>query len=263
MAKLGLALGSGAARGYAHIAIIQRLLREGLSFDMVSGTSAGSVIAAYFALHGEVDSLLKVIMNVKKRDYLKLVDINNPKFSLLKGTGIREFMKENLFGDLTFRDVQIPLVICATDIENHKPHYFRSGKLIDAVMASISIPGVFPPYKAGTRHYIDGAVFDPVPIDVHFQKAINKVIAVNINNFTYHPGDKDIGAIHVLTNTYFMLLEKISPKVSTKKAFILNPVFNPGYHDGLRLYKWNDYYNSGLKEIRKKLPEIRKWLRSK
>ena len=143
--KLGLALGSGTARGYAHIPIINFLIKNNVKIDMISGSSAGAIIGAYFALYGEVKSLEKLLRSITKKESLHLIDLNNPKKSIIKGIRIKKYLEDNFFGSKTFKDTKIPLYISATNIKTKKVVYFNKGKIIDAVMASISVPAIFPP----------------------------------------------------------------------------------------------------------------------
>jgi len=260
--KIGLALGSGAVRGYSHIPIIQRLVKEGIKFDYIAGTSIGSIMGAYYCLNKEFDSMFKILRNMKKRDFIKLVDLNNPKISIVKGETIKKFLIDNYFGKKTFRDVQVPFVICASNLSTKKPQYFEKGKLIDAIMASVSMPGIFPPYKIKEDLFVDGALFHQVPIDILFKKGMDKVIAVNLNTYDLHV-EKNHNAFNVLTTAFGILMCDSTQRSLNKNVFLLEPKFTEGFADSLKLYDWKEYKEPGKKEINAKIKDLKKWLRNK
>lgn len=261
--KIGLALGSGAVRGYALIPIIKRLEKEGVEISAISGSSVGALIGAYYALHDEIDSFFEHIKTMSRRDYLKLVDPNNPKISLFKGKKIKKFLSDHYFGDKTFRDIKIPLYVCATDFLGNKSVYISEGKLIDAVMASISIPGLVPPYQTGKMSFVDGGVLDPVPTKPLLESGLKKVVGINLMGFksgTKKKGDE--GLIPSLMNSFYMMMEQIAKKEDNDKLFILNPRFEPDPTRMLALHDWKENYQIGQKLIDSKINELKMWLQS-
>jgi len=257
---IGLALGSGGTRGYAIIPIIQRLEKEGIKIAAVSGSSVGALMGAYYALHGEMDSLLRIIKKTSKRDWLRLVDPNNPKKSLVKGVKIRKFMVDNFFGDSTFNDTRVPLLICATDFMRQKPAYITRGKIIDAVMASICIPGVFPPYRMGSTPYIDGGVLDAVPTKPLLELGMKKVVGVNLTSYIYSSGEEKFGTISNLLNTIYMMMEKAAKRPEGRSLFMLEPVFKPEGTAMFYFYNWKPNYNIGQRLIEQRIGSLKKWL---
>ena len=258
--SIGLALGSGGTRGYAIIPIIKRLEKEGIRITAVSGSSVGALMAAYYALHGEIDSLIKIIEKTSKRDWLRLVDPNNPKKSLVKGVKIRKFMVDNFFGDKTFDDTKIPLVVCATDLMKQKPTYITKGKIVDAVMASTSIPGVFPPYRLDNTLYIDGGVLDAVPTKPLLDMGLGKVVAVNLTCYAYSKLNEDFGIISTLLETMYMVVEKAAKKKPSKRLFLLELAFKPEGMAMLYFYNWKPNFNIGLRVIETRIGSLKKWL---
>jgi predicted acylesterase/phospholipase RssA len=261
--KIGLALGSGAVRGYALIPIIKRLEKEGIEISAISGSSVGAIIGAYYALHGEIDTLFEHIKTMSRRDYLKLVDPNNPKISLLKGKKIKKFLSDHYFEDKTYKNLKIPLYICATDVVRHKPVYISKGKLIDAVMASISIPGLVPPYQKGKKSFIDGGVLDPVPTKPLLGSGLRKVVGINLMGFKSGAEKKqDEGLVSALMNSFYMMMEQIAKKEDDHGLFILNPRFEPEPTRMLAFYDWKENYQIGKKLIDKNIEDLKKWLQS-
>jgi len=259
--KIGLALGSGAVRGYALIPIIKQIKKEGIDIEAVTGSSIGALVGAYYALHGEIDSLWEKAKNMKRKDWLKLVDPNKPNLSLIKGEKIKKFFKEHYYEDSTFKDTQIPLVVCATDPMRRKSVYMDKGKIIDAVMASISIPGIFPPYKIKDQFYIDGGVLDPVPVRPLKERKIKKIVGVNLMGYIEKNPDKEMDLISTLLNSSYMMMGQIAKREENKQVFILDPKFKPDPPNMLNFYKWKDKYKIGEEVILENLSRLKNWLK--
>jgi NTE family protein len=261
--KIGLVLGSGAVRGYALIPIIKRLEEEHIKIIAISGSSAGALVGAYYALNKEIDSFFKRIKKMTKKDYLKLADPNNPKISLFKGKKIKEFLFENYFSNKNFKDIKIPLFICATDLLGMKPVYIAKGKLIDAVMASISIPGFVPPYKIGKNIFSDGGVLDPVPIQPLLDRGIKKVVAINLTGCKSRKTEKvNEGIIAALMNTYYLMMEQLAKREENKRLFVISPQFEPGSTHMLAFHEWKENYEIGEIAIKNQIRNLNKWLES-
>ena len=140
--KIGLALGSGGARGLAHIGVLKTLEENNIPIDYIAGVSSGSIAGAYYSLNGEIDSLEKKVLQLTKKDLLKLIDITSPKRALISGNKIKSFIGE-LISNKSFSDTKIPLRIIATDLCSGEGIQITEGRLVDAIRASISLPGIF------------------------------------------------------------------------------------------------------------------------
>jgi len=176
---VGLALGTGAARGLAHIGVIRVLEREGIAIDVVAGSSMGSLIAAAWAVGKNADEMEEIAKKIRgKRAFLKLLDPMFPGAGILRGIKVYNFL-HSIVNGLTFADTLIPLKIVASDLNTLEEVVFEDGKLIDAIRASISIPGVFRPVINAGRTLIDGGITDPVPVQVLARAGVAKIIAVN------------------------------------------------------------------------------------
>jgi NTE family protein len=259
--KIGIALGSGAVRGYAIIPIIKKLKKEGIEISAVSGSSVGALIGAYYSLHGEVDSFMQISKDFTRKDFLKLVDLNNPTASIIKGKKIKEFLAENYFAGKTFRDTKVPLYICATDLVQKKPVYLSQGNILDAVMSSISIPGIFPPYKIGNKVFADGGVLDPVPAKPLVEKGMTKIIGVNLTGFRRDKKKRESGGLLAdLMNSFYMMMEQLAKEPDDKRIFMLNPRFEPDPAHMLAFYNWRENYEIGQNLINRKIKELKTWL---
>lgn len=160
---VGLALGSGAALGIAHIGVLKVLEREKITVDMLAGTSIGALIGALWASGKSIAEIEESISRFKRKiATLRLVDLGIPSKGLIKGREVRRFLVSQL-GDKTFYDLKFPLKIVACDIERREEVVLQEGSLVDAVMASISVPGIFEPAVIGGRLLVDGGIINPLP----------------------------------------------------------------------------------------------------
>jgi len=260
--KIGLALSGGAARGYAHIPIIQKLLKENIEIDMISGSSVGALIGAYFALYGEVDSLLEKLEKMSWKDWLKLIDLQNPKKSLIKGEKIRKFLEKEFFQDKTFKDTKIKLIIVATDVVKNKPVYFTSGKIIDAIMYSIAIPGVFPLSEYKNKILTDGQVAEHLPVNILFEKGMEKVIGVDvIKNVKIEKEEIQNSSLNLLLLLFYRSL--VTSKFDDKKTFIFEPEFKKNKSkigNNLRFDKIKENLKPGKEVIKKEWKNLKNFL---
>ena len=180
--KIALALGSGGFRGFAHIGVIQVLQKYDIPISSISGSSIGALVAAYYALHGEVDSLRDKMLNSKGRLF-RLFDLGF-KGGLVSGDKYEKFI-EQLLGQHTFAETIIPLRIVATELSSGQSVVFSEGGLAMAVRASSSVPIVFEPVKHQEQRFVDGALSDPVPVKALKDLGEAHVVAVNL----YHKNE--------------------------------------------------------------------------
>lgn len=176
--KIGLALGSGGARGFAHIGVLKVLEEHSISVDMVAGSSMGSFIGAVYANNIQPHMMEKLAMNLKRKHWL---DLTVPNMGLVSGQKIKELIRLLTHGK-KIEELPKPLAIVATDIENGERVVFREGPIDVAVRASISIPGIFVPERVGERLLVDGGVIDRVPITVTREMGADIVLAVDVGH---------------------------------------------------------------------------------
>lgn len=175
--RIGLALGGGAARGFAHIGVIQVLEENGIKVDYVTGTSAGSLVAALYASGKNGLALAALADNM---DESAFADWAFPGRGLIRGEALAKFVRENT-GGRSIEKMQVPLGIVATDLDNGQPILFQIGDPGVAVRASSAVPAVFTPVRIGTREYVDGGLVSPVPVRFAKQMGAELVIAVDIS----------------------------------------------------------------------------------
>ncbi len=181
--KIGLALGSGAWRGFAHIGVIKSFLKNGIEIDFLSGSSMGALIAAYYAVFKDINKLEdEFVANAKDNMPLFL------NFSLTGGLiGGNKFLRylNKRFQNFKFSDSLIPLQIIATDLFSGKPYIFSDGDIARAIRASVSVPLVFKPLKYKDKLLVDGGLSNPVPGVLVRKMGADIVIGVNI----YHQNE--------------------------------------------------------------------------
>jgi NTE family protein len=180
MKKVGLALGSGAARGLSQIGILLWLKENGIEVSCIAGTSFGSIIGAAISYGYTPEYLRDLSLSIKWTDMLKVLRLSLKGQSFLEWKKIGEFMEE-LFGDKRIEELKIPYASVASDIDTGTEYVFRSGLVTDAVRASACIPAIFPPVEMNGIHMVDGAVVNPVPLNVAFELGADVVIGVNVN----------------------------------------------------------------------------------
>jgi NTE family protein len=177
--QVGLALGSGGARGWAHIGVIRALQEEGIGIRCIAGASIGALVGAIYCA-GELDDLEDFVRDLRWRDLLTYFDMVFPTSGLLDGNRVYELLSEHMQA-MQIQDAAIPFCCVATDLIRGEEVQLRSGCMVDAVRASISVPGIFTPFCDGDRYLGDGGIVNPVPVDVARDLGAELVIAVNLN----------------------------------------------------------------------------------
>jgi len=177
--RIGLALGGGAARGFAHIGVIKALEAQGITADLLAGTSAGSVVASLYATGMTGLQLNRLALNI---DAGALSDWALPFTSrgFLKGVALQDFVEKAVNGR-PIEKMSRPLGIVATDLGNGEPILFQRGNTGQAVRASCSVPSIFEPVRIGGREYVDGGLVSPVPAAFAHKMGADFVIAVDIS----------------------------------------------------------------------------------
>ncbi len=179
----GIALGSGAAFGLAHIGVLKAIEEKGIEIDIVAGCSIGSIIGALWAAGYNASEIEKITLQFKKRrNLLKLanpMDIVFPLYGITSGNSIKKFLSKYI-KNKDFKHMKKPLRIVATNLETAENAVFREGKVINAIRASISIPGIMSPVKHEGKLLIDGGVTNPLPISLLLDEGVKNIIAVNV-----------------------------------------------------------------------------------
>lgn len=174
--KVGLALSGGGAKGFAHLGVFKLLEECSLMPDIISGTSAGAMAGAFFADGFTAEEIKELFMSKEFSDFAQ---IQLPKSGLFDNKRLRDFLRKNL-RTKKLEDLNIPLVVVATDLDHGLSHEFRTGSIVDAVTASCSVPIIFSPVEIGGVHYVDGGLFQNFPV-TNIRQECEKVIGVNVS----------------------------------------------------------------------------------
>lgn len=199
--RVALALGGGAARGFAHVGVIQALEEAGIRPDMVVGTSAGSLVAAIYASGRNGAQLQQIALEMEEAT---LTDWTLPFFGrgVLRGEALARYVNQQVQG-LTIEAMPLPLGVVATDLQSGEGILFRTGDVGLAVRASSAVPSVFQPVRIGTHEYVDGGLVAPVPVRYARQMGAELVIAVDISSEPL--GNAADGALQVLLQTFAIM----------------------------------------------------------
>ena len=187
--SVSLVLGSGGARGLAHIGVIDELQKSGYEIRSISGCSMGALVGGIFAA-GKLDEFEQWVRAINKVDIVSLLDISWQKHGLVKGDKIINTLVE-LVGDKTIEELPMPYTAVAADVRNEKEVWINSGRLFDAIRASISLPLFFTPVEYKNGHLIDGGVLNPVPIAPTFNDDTDLTVAVNLGGPLESPSKTD------------------------------------------------------------------------
>jgi NTE family protein len=180
---IALALGGGAARGWAHIGVLRALDEAGIEIDMIAGTSIGALAGGCY-LAGKLDELEEFARGLTKRRMFGLLDLHLGGSGLFGGMRLTAEMQRHMDG-LTFEDLPKPFVCVATEIRTGHEVWLNSGSLITAMRASYALPGVFEPVACNGRLLVDGALVNPVPVSVCRAYEEQLVVAVNLHYDQY------------------------------------------------------------------------------
>jgi NTE family protein len=204
--KIGLALGGGAARGFAHVGVIQVLEEAGIKPDFVVGTSAGSLVAALYA-SGKNGAQLQTVAETMEE--AALTDWTLPFVSrgMLRGEALARYVSGQV-GGKTIESFAMPLGIVATDLHSGQGVLFMRGDTATAVRASSAVPAVFQPVKIGSREYVDGGLVSPVPVRYARQMGAEVVIAVDIS--ATPESNPALGTMDILLQTFAIMSRSIN-----------------------------------------------------
>ena len=215
--RIGLALGGGAARGFAHIGVIQALEENGLAPDLVVGTSAGSLVAALFASGRSGRELATIADGM---DETAFADWSYPGRGLIRGEALARFVRDKTH-KRDIEQMKIPLGIAATDLDSGEGVLFRRGDTGTAVRASSAVPAVFQPVKIGQREYVDGGLSAPIPVHHARQMGAEFVIAVDIS--AVPEGNATGDAARMLLQTFAIMGKSLKAYELRDADLVLQP----------------------------------------
>jgi len=252
--KIGLALGGGGARGFAHIGVLKALEKNNIKIDFISGTSMGAIVGAFYAAGIPLEKLEKL---VTVTDWKKIFSLLDPKFKdgLFGGEKFSLFLKKEL-GDLEFKHLFKKLIVTATDFTTAKTKIFKSGKIIPALRASSSLPIIFNPVNTKKEVLIDGCFSLPVPVEPLFSAGADLVIAVNLDADYFSQKRKHTTNLFDTINSSLLLLRHHLAAANCSKAqIIIKPkVGQYGWYD---FFKAKEIIEEGEKETKKIIHKLK------
>jgi len=219
--KIGLALGGGAARGFAHIGVIKALEAQGIVPDIVVGTSAGSLVGALYAAGNNGFAMHKLALEM---DEAGISDWSVPLFAkasgVLKGEALQNYVNKTI-NNAPLEKLKIPFGAVATDLKNGMPVLFRRGNTGAAVRASSAVPGIFQPVRIGERYYVDGGLVSPVPVRFAREMGADFVIAVNIS--AQPDAQPSSSSLDVLLQTFAIMGQSINQYELREADIVIQP----------------------------------------
>lgn len=221
MKKVRLVLGSGGARGMAHIGVIEELENAGFEIVEVVGCSMGAVVGGIYCA-GYLADYKHWLIKLTKLDVFRLLDFTLSSQGFVKGERVFKAIEE-FIGDHQIEDFKIPFTAVSADLTNKKEVHYRSGSLFKALRSSIAIPTVFTPIRDGNSQLVDGGVLNPLPMNLVHKEEGDWMVAVNINaNIPYQPtnpmADKEPSAYLKM----FSAIQSSLPKFDTKSDSLAN-----------------------------------------
>jgi NTE family protein len=220
--RLGLALGGGAARGFAHVGVIQVLEESGIRPDLVVGTSAGSVVASFYA-SGKTGAQLQQVSD--SMEEAAFTDWTLPIFSrgMLRGEALGRYVSGQVGGRL-IENMPMPLGIVATDLNSGQGVLFRRGDTGTAVRASSAVPSVFQPVKISGHEYVDGGLVSPVPVRYAREMGADLVLAVDISSPP--EGNPADGSLQILLQTFAIMAKSINHFELREADLVVRPALS-------------------------------------
>ena len=215
--KIGLALGGGAAKGFAHIGVIKMLEASGIHVDVVAGTSAGSVVGALYASGMGPFEMQQIAFGL---DEAKIRDVRLFSGGLVQGRALQDYVNE-LVHNQSIERLKLPFAAVSTELETGARTVFVRGNTGQAVRASSSVPGVFEPVEIRGRHYVDGGVVSPIPVDAARQLGADFVIAVDISTRTN--GSNPQGMMNIVGQSITIMGQQLGARETGRADVLIRP----------------------------------------
>jgi NTE family protein len=283
---VGLVLGVGVGYGFCHIGVLKVIEEEKIPIDVIVGSSVGALIASLWATGKSSSEILEITREFREPKHIwNLVDLTIPRLGFIKGNKLYRFFKKHL-GNKTFYDTSLPLKIIASDVKRKEPKVFDRGLLVDAIMASCSMPGVFTPFKFKEEMLFDGGIINPLPTEPLLKMGVKKIIAINVTPsredimrqyerikqqitvtlpedirkkrwFNLRQHFKDSFKVNIL-DIIFSSVEILQSEVAQKEAQLADIVLHPDTSGlyWLELHKAEEFAKRGEEEARRNLDKI-------
>ena len=264
--KIGLALGSGGAKGLAHIGVIKVLEKNNIPIDFIAGSSIGALIGGFYSATKDIKRIEEIVLSTNWRQLLSLIDPSLRR-GLIKGEKIKKFIETHI-GKVKFQDLKIPLSVIATDLRTGEIIPISQGEVTSAIRASISFPLIFKPVEREGRLLADGGLSLPIPVEVVNKMGAGLVIAVNLDAdyFTNRSNNKTgLGFYEIASNSINLLCYHLA-RWNVKDADV---VVEPKLSIKMGIVHWNKFLDgrdiilAGKLAMKKKLPQLQKLIYQK
>lgn len=253
--RAALVLGGGGARGFAHLGVIKALEEAKIPIELIVGSSAGSLVGSLYAANPHIDDITRVMMSSSYLDYID-ISISQALSGPIIGTQLQQFVSKHT-SNCSIRDLKIPFIAVATDLNTGRTVAMTQGVLGIAVHASCAIPSVVKPVQFLNATLIDGGVTDPVPVDIAKQYHPKVTIAVNINSEPR--AHLPLTMPNIIGQSLNIMMQALTRYNVTQADIVIRP--KVGTVNMFDLSKKEKLYREGLMAGRKAVPEIKRLLR--
>ncbi|MFA5128482.1 MAG: patatin-like phospholipase family protein [Patescibacteria group bacterium] len=255
--KVGLALGSGGARGLAHIGVIKVLLENNIPIHCIVGSSIGALIGGIYATTGDVSEVEKIARGNNWRQLLDLMWDPTLKGGLNGGKKIEMFIRKQING-VNFSDLKMRFAAVATNFETGEPVVMKTGDVTLAIKSSLSVPIIFNPVEFNGKILVDGGLSEPVPVDAVRKLGADFVIAVNLDN-CHLVKKKKIGFFEAVEDSLSILRHHLSKEKVKAADILVEPKVFPQSLIGWRQFMESDkFIAEGERAMRAALPKLKK-----
>ena len=267
-------MGVGVAYGFCHIGVLKVIEEEKIPIDVIVGSSIGGLIASLWVTGKSSEEILQITREFKEpKSIWGMIDFTFPRLGFIKGKKLYKFLKKYL-GNKTFHDIRLPLKIIASELKRKEPKIFDKGLLIDAIMASCAMPGVFAPFRFKDEMLFDGGIITPLPTEPLLKLGVKKIIAVNVT-----PSHEDVqrqyekikqqaaeggkpnlrGMFRTnILDIIFSSIEIMQSEIAQKEGQLADIVLHPDTSGlyWLELHRAKEFARRGEEEARKNLDKI-------
>ncbi|MGI5827437.1 MAG: patatin-like phospholipase family protein [Patescibacteria group bacterium] len=251
--KLGLVLGSGGARGLAHIGVIKTLLKHNIPIDYIAGSSAGALVGGLFAAWQDIERIENLASEINYQKFLSVFSDLISKAGLFKGEKAEKFLREQL-GNQKIEDLSVPFRAIATNVTTGQREILDKGCLATAIRASSSIPFLFQPTEVDGQLLVDGGICCPLPVDVVRQMGADVVVAVNLYHFSPQKTPK-LNTLSVAGSSIVLLLYYLAKENEKGADIVINPQIP--YVHLTEFMKGQRYIKQGEVQTEKAIEKIR------
>lgn len=246
--KIGLALGGGGARGFAHLGAIKAFEENGIEFDFISGTSVGSLVGALYSYGYNYDKLYEIAKDIKKKD----IKTNKFFFMPSKTDGLESVITDTI-GDITFEELKKPFAAVAVDLISTDEIIITHGRVSKAVAGSCAVPGIFTPVEFENMHLADGGLQNTIPADVPRFYDCDYVVSVDVNS-TRGEGTTSLKMVDVLSASIRILMKSNAVKGYINSDIIITPSLKK--FKSTKLDGFEAMIEEGYRATMDKMPEI-------